>query len=38
VVPGGAFGKGLDDYLRISYASSFENLKEALKRIEEFLK
>jgi len=37
VVPGTAFGKGLDDFLRISYASSFENLKEALKRIERFL-
>ncbi len=31
-------GKGLDDYIRISYASSFENLKEALARIENFLK
>jgi aminotransferase len=30
-------GKGLDDYIRISYASSFENLKEALRRIENFL-
>ncbi|MFA4842413.1 MAG: aminotransferase class I/II-fold pyridoxal phosphate-dependent enzyme [Candidatus Omnitrophota bacterium] len=38
VVPGTAFGKGLDDYIRISYASSFQDLKEALNRIENFLK
>lgn len=31
-------GKGYDDYIRISYASSFENLKEALSRIENFLR
>ena len=37
VVPGTAFGKGLDDYVRISYASSLDNLKEALARIEKFL-
>ena len=38
VVPGTAFGKGLDDYIRISYASSLDNLKEALLRMERFLK
>ena len=38
VVPGTAFGYNYDDYLRISYASSMENLKEALIRIEKFLK
>ena len=38
VVPGTAFGLGLDDYIRISYASSLDNLKEALSRIEKFLK
>jgi len=38
VVPGVAFGKNLDDYIRISYASSFENLKEALIRMESFLR
>lgn len=37
VVPGPAFGSGLDDYIRISYASSMDNLKEALKRISVFL-
>jgi aminotransferase len=38
VVPGTAFGAGLDDYIRISYASSLDNLKEALSRIGKFLK
>ena len=38
VVPGTAFGREFDDYIRISYASSFDNLKEALVRIEKFLK
>ncbi|MFH1413279.1 MAG: aminotransferase class I/II-fold pyridoxal phosphate-dependent enzyme [Candidatus Omnitrophota bacterium] len=37
VVPGTAFGHGFDDYIRISYTSSFDNLKEAFKRIENFL-
>lgn len=38
VVPGAAFGSGYDDYVRISYAAGFDNLKEALNRIELFLK
>ncbi len=38
VVPGTAFGPGLDDYVRMSYASSLDNLKEALSRIAKFLK
>lgn len=38
VVPGTAFGREFNDYIRISYASSYENLKEALNRIEIFLK
>jgi aminotransferase len=38
VVPGTAFGARYKDYIRISYASSFDNLKEALVRIEKFLK
>jgi len=37
VVPGTAFGRDLTDYVRMSYASSYENLKEALARIEKFL-
>ena len=35
-VPGIAFGS--DDYVRISYATSMENLKEALGRVEGFVK
>jgi len=38
VVPGNAFGESAEGYVRISYASSFQNLKEALNRIELFLK
>lgn len=37
VVPGTAFGKSCEGYIRISYASSLDNLKEALRRIEVFL-
>jgi len=37
VVPGTAFGDEFNDYIRISYASSFDNLKEALSRLENFL-
>jgi aminotransferase len=37
VVPGTAFGERYEYYIRISYASSFENLKEALTRIKRFL-
>ncbi len=37
VVPGTAFGKEFVDRIRISYASSYEDLKEALNRIEIFL-
>ena len=35
--PGRYFGKGGKGYVRMSYASSTENLKEALKRITEFV-
>ena len=37
VTPVSAFGKGGDGYVRLSYASSDENLTEAIKRIGEFL-
>ena len=37
VVPGGAFGSELSSYIRISYANSLDNLKEAVIRIERFL-
>jgi len=38
VVPGTAFGPSGEGYLRISYASSMDKLKEAFIRIERFLK
>jgi len=38
VVPGRAFGPGLDNFLRISYASKLADLKEALARIACFFK
>ena len=37
VVPGTAFGAGGDGHLRISYATGFDELKEALDRIEAFI-
>lgn len=37
VVPGNAFGECGEGFLRISYAYSLSNLKEALGRIEEFI-
>ena len=36
-VPGTAFGDSGEGYLRISYAYSLENLKEALGRLEHFV-
>ena len=36
--PGSAFGKAGNDYIRISYATSQERIKEALKRMEAVLK
>ena len=36
-VPGTAFGEAGEGFMRCSYASSMENLKEALKRIAEFI-
>jgi len=38
VVPGTAFGPDCDGYIRISYATSFDRLKEALQRIKSFLR
>ncbi len=37
VVPGNAFGASGEGFIRCSYASSMENIKEALKRIEAFV-
>jgi aminotransferase len=38
VVPGTAFGKVGEGFIRLSFASGLDNLKEALKRIESFLR
>ncbi|MBW1606180.1 aminotransferase class I/II-fold pyridoxal phosphate-dependent enzyme [Lactobacillus sp. Sy-1] len=38
VVPGVGFGPGGENSFRISYAASTESLKEAVKRIQEFVK
>lgn len=38
VVPGTAFGESGEGFVRISYAYSLEALKEAIKRIENYLK
>jgi aminotransferase len=36
VVPGEAFGLSYKDYIRISYASPFQDLKEAVQRLKKF--
>ncbi|HEX59985.1 MAG TPA: aminotransferase class I/II-fold pyridoxal phosphate-dependent enzyme, partial [Methanomicrobia archaeon] len=38
VVPGNVFGECGEGYIRCSYATSQQNIKEALARIEKFLK
>ena len=35
VIPGIGFGD--DDYIRLSYATSMENIKEGLRRIKEII-
>ena len=37
VVPGTAFGKSGEGFVRVSYAYSLEDLKKALERIERFV-
>lgn len=37
VIPGNAFGSEYDEYVRISYATSIENLKESISRLEKVL-
>ena len=37
VVPGSAFGASGEGYIRISYAYSLEDLKEALGRVNHFI-
>jgi len=38
VVPGSAFGAGGEGYVRCSYATSYEKLEEALRRMESFMR
>ena len=38
MVPGNAFGKAGEGYVRISYATAYEKLEEAMNRIEKILK
>ena len=38
MVPGTAFGDSGEGYLRISYAYSLKSLKEALGRMEKFIR
>lgn len=38
VVPGNAFGDSGEGYIRVSYCYSIENIKEAVRRIGEFVK
>jgi len=38
VVPGNAFGDAGTGFARVSYATSYEQLEEALERIERFVK
>ena len=37
LVPGTAFGQGYEGFVRISYASSYDNLREAVARIKKYL-
>jgi len=37
VVPGNSFGPGGDGFVRACYATSFEKIEEALRRIEKFM-
>ena len=38
VVPGNAFGESGEGFIRCSYAYSIDKIKEALRRIEKFVK
>jgi len=35
--PGKAFGKSFDTWIRLSYATSMENIEEAMKRLKDFI-
>lgn len=36
-IPGNAFGLGGDNFVRLSYAASMENLQEAMKRLKQYV-
>ena len=38
VVPGSAFGEGGEGFVRLSYATAYEKLEEALNRLERFMR
>lgn len=38
VVPGSAFGAGGENYVRMSYATAYEKIEEALRRMEHFVR
>jgi aminotransferase len=38
LVPGNAFGAGGEGFVRISYATAFEKIEEALHRMEKFMR
>jgi aminotransferase len=38
VVPGGSFGPGGEGFVRCSYATAYEKIEEALKRMERFMR
>ncbi|WP_413626965.1 aminotransferase class I/II-fold pyridoxal phosphate-dependent enzyme [Fructilactobacillus vespulae] len=38
MIPGGSFGKGGEGYVRLSYATSMENIKEAVSRLKKYVK
>jgi aminotransferase len=37
VVPGNSFGPGGDGFVRACYATSYEKIEEALRRLEKFM-
>ena len=37
-IPGAAFGRYGEGYVRLSYAASMETIKEAMKRLEEYMR
>ena len=38
VVAGSFFAKGGEGYIRLSYATSMDNIKEGLKRLKQYVK